>query len=237
MHIQDDRYCIRKIAVIESDFPTKFGIPRQSGLEEGLRSRIVFEKEFRDPQALRGLSDFSHIWLIWLFSETVRENWSPTVRPPRLGGNRRMGVFATRSPFRPNPVGLSCVRLEAVESDPHLGPVLIVSGADLMNGTPILDIKPYLPFADCRPEASGGFAEPLREKALNVEIPPELLALLPEEKREPLRRILAQDPRPSYQKDPGRIYGFPFAGFEIRFVVSEGELCVRSISPAEKSAE
>lgn len=226
MHIQDDRYCMRKIAVIETDFPTKFGIPRQSGLEEGLRSRIVFEKEFRDPEALRGLSGFSHIWLIWLFSETARKNWSPTVRPPRLGGNTRMGVFATRSPFRPNPVGLSCVRLEAVESDPAAGPVLIVSGADLMDGTPILDIKPYLPFADCRPEASGGFAEPLREKELQVDIPPELLERLPEEKREPLRRILAQDPRPSYQRDPARIYGFPFAGFEIRFTVSGERLSV-----------
>lgn len=228
---------MRPVAHICSDFPTKFGIPRQSGLVDDLTATVVFEPEFREPEALRGIEGFSHLWLIWEFSQARRQEWSPTVRPPRLGGNRRMGVFATRSPFRPNPVGLSCVRLEAVESDPHLGPVLIVSGADLMNGTPILDIKPYLPFADCRPEASGGFAEPLREKALNVEIPPELLALLPEEKREPLRRILAQDPRPSYQKDPGRIYGFPFAGFEIRFVVSEGELCVRSISPAEKSAE
>ena len=152
---------IRKIAVIRSDFPTKFGIPRQSGLEEGLISRIVFEKEYRNPDALRGLSGFSHIWLIWLFSETTRDTWSPTVRPPRLGGNKRMGVFATRSPFRPNPVGLSCVRLERVETDPNLGPVLIVSGADLMDGTPILDIKPYLPFTDCRPAkgAAGGFPE------------------------------------------------------------------------------
>ena len=225
---------MRKIAVIRSDFPTKFGIPRQSGLEEGLFSRIIFEKEYRNPDALRGLSGFSHIWLIWLFSETTRDTWSPTVRPPRLGGNKRMGVFATRSPFRPNPVGLSCVRLERVETDPNLGPVLIVSGADLMDGTPILDIKPYLPFTDCRPEATGGFAEPLRQKELQVDFPEELLGLLPPEKREPLRRLLAQDPRPSYQKDPERVYGFPFGGFEIRFTVAEGRLSVRQVQKQEK---
>ena len=229
MHIQDDRYCMRKIAVIESDFPTKFGIPRQSGLEEGLRSRIVFEKEFRDPQALRGLSDFSHIWLIWLFSETVRENWSPTVRPPRLGGNVRMGVFATRSPFRPNPIGLSCVALEGIQRHPECGPVLLVRGADLMDGTPIYDIKPYLPYADCHPEAAGGFASQPKEPTLQVEIAPELLAQVPEELREALLGVLAQDPRPQYQHRPDRVYGLEFGPLEVKFTVEGALLTVRQV--------
>ncbi len=215
---------MRPIAHIRTPFPTKFGIPRQSGILDMLESRIVFEKAYRNQDSLRGLSDFSHIWLLWVFSESVREDWSPTVRPPRLGGNTRMGVFATRSPFRPNPIGLSCVKLVRIE-----GNELVVAGADLMDGTPILDIKPYLPFADSRPEATGGFAEPLREYALEVCFPEELLAKVPPQYQAPLKEILAQDPRPAYQQDPHRIYGFPFAELEIRFTVREGVLTVVSV--------
>lgn len=215
---------MRPIAHIRTPFPAKFGIPRQSGILDMLESRIVFEKAYRNQDSLRGLSDFSHIWLLWVFSESVREDWSPTVRPPRLGGNTRMGVFATRSPFRPNPIGLSCVKLVRIE-----GNELVVAGADLMDGTPILDIKPYLPFADCRPEATGGFAEPLREYALEVCFPEELLAKVPPQYQAPLKEILAQDPRPAYQQDPHRIYGFPFAELEIRFTVREGVLTVVSV--------
>ena len=215
---------MKPVATIRTPFPTKFGIPRQSGILDMLESRIVFEKEYRVKDALRGLEDFSHIWLIWVFSEAVREEWSPTVRPPRLGGNTRMGVFATRSPFRPNPIGLSCVKLLRIE-----GNELVVSGADLMDGTPILDIKPYLPFADAKPDASGGFAEPLREYALQVEFPEPLLSKVPPQYRAPLREILAQDPRPAYQQDPTRVYGFSFADLEIRFTVREGVLTVVSV--------
>ena len=215
---------MKPIATIRTPFPTKFGIPRQSGILDMLESRIVFEKEYRVKDALRGLEDFSHVWLIWVFSEAVREEWSPTVRPPRLGGNTRMGVFATRSPFRPNPIGLSCVKLLRIE-----GNELVVSGADLMDGTPILDIKPYLPFADAKPDASGGFAEPLREYALQVEFPEPLLTKVPPQYRAPLREILAQDPRPAYQQDPTRVYGFPFADLEIRFTVRDGILTVVQI--------
>ena len=215
---------MKPIATIRTPFPTKFGIPRQSGILDMLESRIVFEKEYRVKDALRGLEDFSHIWLIWVFSEAIREEWSPTVRPPRLGGNTRMGVFATRSPFRPNPIGLSCVRLLRIE-----GNELVVSGADLMDGTPILDIKPYLPFADAKPDASGGFAEPLREYALQVEFPEPLLSKVPPQYRAPLKEILAQDPRPAYQQDPTRVYGFSFADLEIRFTVREGVLTVVSV--------
>lgn len=215
---------MKPIATIRTPFPTKFGIPRQSGILDMLESRIVFEKEYRVKDALRGLEDFSHIWLIWVFSEAVREEWSPTVRPPRLGGNTRMGVFATRSPFRPNPIGLSCVRLLRIE-----GNELVVSGADLMDGTPILDIKPYLPFADAKPDASGGFAEPLREYALQVEFPEELFSKVPPQYRAPLKEILAQDPRPAYQQDPTRVYGFPFADLEIRFTVRDGILTVVAV--------
>ena len=214
----------KTIAHIRTPFPTKFGIPRQSGILHTLESRIVFEKEYRNKDALRGMEEFSHLWLIWLFSEAVREDWSPTVRPPRLGGNTRMGVFATRSPFRPNPIGLSCVRLVRIENGE-----LVVTGADLMDGTPILDIKPYLPFADSVPDATGGFAEPLREYALQVIFPEELLQKLPLHLREPLREILAQDPRPAYQQDPSRVYGFPFGDYEIRFSVSEETLTVLSV--------
>lgn len=215
---------MRPIAHIRTPFPAKFGIPRQSGILDMLESRIVFEKAYRNQDSLRGLSDFSHIWLLWVFSESVREDWSPTVRPPRLGGNTRMGVFATRSPFRPNPIGLSCVKLVRIE-----GNELVVAGADLMDGTPILDIKPYLPFADSRPEATGGFAEPLREYALEVCFPEELLAKVPPQYQAPLKEILAQDPRPAYQQDPHRIYGFPFTELEIRFTVREGVLTVVSV--------
>lgn len=220
------------IATIRSDFPTKFGIPRQSGLVEELRATVVFEPEYRSPDALRGLEDFSHLWLIWQFSEAVRDKWSPTVRPPRLGGNTRMGVFATRSPFRPNPIGLSCVRLEGIRREPELGHVLEVSGADLMDGTPILDIKPYIPYADSHPEALGGFAAVPAGETLEVVIPPDLLEQVPEDHREALRGVLAQDPRPHYQKDPDRVYGFLFAGMEIRFSVDGDRLTVRDIQPS-----
>ena len=217
------------IARIRSDFPTKFGIPRQSGLVEDLRATVVFEPEYRNPDALRGLEEFSHLWLIWQFSQAVRENWSPTVRPPRLGGNTRMGVFATRSPFRPNPIGLSCVRLVGMEKDPELGHVLVVAGADLMDGTPILDIKPYLPYADSHPEALGGFTGNVGGKVLEVDFPPELLDQVPEDKREALIGVLSRDPRPSYQHDPERVYGMAFAGLEVHFSVDGDVLHVRAV--------
>ena len=220
------------VARIRSDFPAKFGIPRQSGLVEELRAAVVFEPEYRDPAALRGLEGFTHIWLIWQFSENLREGWSPTVRPPRLGGNERMGVFATRSPFRPNPIGLSCVRLLGVEQDRDLGPVLAVAGADLMDGTPILDVKPYIPYADSHPEASGGFTGNTGGPTLAVVFPPELLERVPEDKRAALTGVLARDPRPPYQHDPDRVYGMAFAGLEVRFTVAEDVLTVRSVAPA-----
>ena len=222
-------FFVKPVARIFSDFSSKFGIPRQSNLIDSLEATVVFEKEFRNPDALRGLEGFTHIWLLWQFSENMRENWSPTVRPPRLGGNERVGVFASRSPFRPNPIGLSCVRLAAIENDPVNGCVLRVIGADLMDGTPIIDIKPYLPFADCMPEAKGGFATPLKEYALEVDLPEEIAAALPEEKREVLRQVLSQDPRPAYHGEKDRIYGFPFAGFEIRFTVDGKKLTVKEI--------
>lgn len=211
------------IANIHSDFPTKFGIPRQSGLVEELTAQIVFTPDYRAPEAVRGLEDFSHIWLIWQFSKAVREHWSPTVRPPRLGGNTRMGVFATRSPFRPNAIGLSCVRLLKVEPNTPEGPVLTVAGADLMDGTPILDIKPYIPYADCQMEATGGFTDTAGEFLLKVEFPPELLSMVPEDRREALIGVLRHDPRPSYQRKPERVYGMEFAGVNVRFRV-EGEV-------------
>ena len=211
------------IANIHSDFPTKFGIPRQSGLVEELTAKIVFTPDYRAPEAVRGLEDFSHIWLIWQFSKAVRENWSPTVRPPRLGGNTRMGVFATRSPFRPNAIGLSCVRLLKVEPNTPEGPVLTVAGADLMDGTPILDIKPYIPYADCQPEATGGFTDTAGDFLLKVEFPPELLEMVPEDRREALIGVLSHDPRPSYQRNAERVYGMEFAGVNVRFRV-EGDV-------------
>ena len=220
---------MKTIAILQNDYETKFGVPRQSGLVTAVVSRIVFAPEYRNPDALRGLEDFSHLWLIWEFSEAKRDTWSPTVRPPRLGGNTRMGVFATRSPFRPNPIGLSCVKIERIELHTEDGPVVFVSGADLMNGTPIYDIKPYLPYADCRPEASGGFAEAVRRKRLAVDCPPELLAQIPEPHRAAVLEILAQDPRPSYQHDPERVYGMAYAGMDVRFSVDGERLTVREI--------
>ena len=220
---------MRPVARIRSDFPEKFGIPRQSGVVESLEAKIVFEPEFRVMDAVRGLEDFSHIWLIWEFSAAVRDTWSPTVRPPRLGGNVRMGVFATRSPFRPNPIGLSCVKLLKVEQDEALGPVLTVAGADLMDGTPIYDIKPYIPYADCHPEATGGFTTNVEMKPLTVDFPADLLAKVPEGKRNALIGVLEQDPRPRYQKDPGRIYGLSFAGLEVKFSVEAQILAVKEI--------
>ena len=216
------------IAHIRSDFPTKFGIPRQSGLVEALRATVVFEPEYRNPDALRGIGDFSHLWLIWEFSESVGHPWSPTVRPPRLGGNTRLGVFATRSPFRPNPIGLSCVRLLGTEQTRE-GTVLVVSGADLMDGTPIFDIKPYLPYADAHPEASGGFTEKAGAYLLNVEVAPELLERLPETLRPALLGVLEHDPRPSYQQDTARVYGMRFDRFDVRFTVDGDRLTVREI--------
>ena len=216
------------IAHIRSDFPTKFGIPRQSGLVEALRATVVFEPEYRNPDALRGIEDFSHLWLIWKFSESVGHPWSPTVRPPRLGGNTRLGVFATRSPFRPNPIGLSCVRLLGTEQTRE-GTVLVVSGADLMDGTPIFDIKPYLPYADAHPEASGGFTEKAGAYLLNVEVAPELLERLPETLRPALLGVLEHDPRPSYQQDTARVYGMRFDRFDVRFTVDGDRLTVREI--------
>ena len=220
---------MRPIAHIKSDFSEKFGIPRQSGLVEELTASVVFEPEYRDPSALRGLEGFSHLWLIWEFSQARREGWSPTVRPPRLGGNKRLGVFATRSPFRPNPLGLSCVRLLEVRQDREQGTVLVVSGADLLDGTPIYDIKPYLPYADCKPEAVGGFAARPKGADLAVDCSPALLDRVPEDKRAALLAVLAQDPRPQYQDDPERVYGMAFAGLEVKFRVAGERLTVTEI--------
>ena len=220
---------IHPIARMRSDFPTKFGIPRQSGLVEELRSTIVFEPEYRDAEALRGMEGFSHLWLIWQFSEAVRDGWSPTVRPPRLGGNTRMGVFATRSPFRPNNLGLSCVKLIGIEQTKENGTVIHVAGADLMDGTPIFDIKPYVPYSDCHTDAAGGFTTNAGEFLLNVVFPEEWLAILPEGKQDAAKAVLSHDPRPSYQRKPGRIYGLNFAGFDIRFTVEEQTLTVQEV--------
>lgn len=226
-----NEYMISPIAHMRSDFPTKFGIPRQSGLVSELRSTIVFTPAYRNPDALRGLEGFSHLWIIWQFSEAVRQDWSPTVRPPRLGGNTRLGVFATRSPFRPNALGLSCVKLESVRQDDTLGTVIDVSGADLMDGTPIFDIKPYIPYADCHPEALGGFTSRADEYLLTVDFPPALLERLPNDKQEAAIRVLTHDPRPSYQRKPNRVYGVAFAGFDIRFTVQDTLLTVTDVQP------
>jgi len=217
---------IQVIARMHSDFATKFGIPRQSGLVEELKSTIVFEPEFRNPDTLRGIEDFSHLWIIWQFSEAVRTEWSPTVRPPRLGGNTRLGVFATRSPFRPNSLGLSSVKLLGVEKTEKYGTVLHVGGADLMDGTPIFDIKPYIPYGDSHPDATGGFTDQAGDFLLQVDFPAELLSILPESKREAAMGVLSHDPRPSYQRKPDRVYGLTFAGFDIRFQVKEDTLTV-----------
>ena len=219
------------IARMHSDFATKFGIPRQSGLVEELRATIVFEPEYRNSDALRGIEDFSHLWIIWQFSEAVRQGWSPTVRPPRLGGNTRMGVFATRSPFRPNNLGLSCVKLLGVEHTEKYGTVLHVGGADLMDGTPIFDIKPYIPYSDCKPKASGGFTDHAGDFLLDVDFPQELLKKLPEAKQKAAVGVLSHDPRPSYQRNADRVYGLNFAGFDIRFTVAENRLTVQAVEP------
>ena len=224
------------IAHIESDFREKFGIPRQSGLVPELRAKIVFEPEYRNSDALRGLEGFSHIWLIWQFSKAVRKDWSPTVRPPRLGGNTRMGVFATRSPFRPNAIGLSAVRLEEIRQETENGTVLIVSGADLLDGTPIFDIKPYLPYADAIGDAVGGFAQKPAGAVLTVEMPEALGSILPADKRSALIGVLQQDPRPQYQDDPERVYGMRFGDYEVRFTVAGDTLTVCSLEPAPASA-
>ncbi len=224
-----ESFLMEPIAHIRSEFPEKFGIPRQSGLVDALEGQVVFEPPYRSPEALRGMEGFSHLWLVWVFDRSVRKDWSPTVRPPRLGGNVRMGVFATRSPFRPNPIGLSCVRLEGIELQGPQGPVLHIRGADLADGTPILDIKPYVPYADSHPEAAGGFAAAPAGAAVEVEIPPHLLQRVPPHRREALLGVLAQDPRPHYQKDPLRVYGFSFAGMEIRFRVEGARLQVEDV--------
>ena len=222
------------IARMHSSFPSKFGIPRQSGLVEGLKSTIVFEPEYRNADALRGIEGFSHLWLIWSFSKAVREDWSPTVRPPRLGGNTRMGVFATRSPFRPNAIGLSSVKLDGVDLHPTLGPVIHVSGADLLDGTPIFDIKPYLPYTDSHPEALGGFTAGYQGYKLEVDFSPALLAQVPEQDREGLVGVLAQDPRPSYQDDPERVYGMAFGTVDVKFTVKDGLLTVVGVERKSK---
>lgn len=224
---------IQVIARMRSDFPTKFGIPRQSGLVEELESTIVFEPEFRNPDALRGIEGYSHLWIIWQFSEAVRQEWSPTVRPPRLGGNTRMGVFATRSPFRPNNLGLSCVKLIGIEHTEKNGTVLHVAGADLMDGTPIFDIKPYIPYSDSFPEAIGGFTDTAEDFILEVNFPTSLLELLPESKQQAAIGVLSHDPRPSYQRKEDRIYGLTFAGFDIRFTVKGKLLSVCEVNKCQ----
>ena len=218
---------LKTIATIHTDFPSKFGIPRQGGLVDALKATITFEPEYRDATALRGLEGYSHLWLIWLFSESVMESFSPTVKPPRLGGNRRMGVFATRSPFRPNPLGLTCVKLEGIELSGPQGPLLRVAGADLMDGTPIFDIKPYIPYADCHPEATGGFTDGIRYERLDVDFPEALLGDIPPDKRQALIEVLAQDPRPGYRHgEASRRYGVAFAGYDVRFTVEGNVLTV-----------
>ena len=229
-----DTVPIKIIARIKSDFPTKFGIPRQSGLVNSLRSTIIFEPEYRNPDALRGLEDYSHLWIIWQFSEATREEWSPTVRPPRLGGNTRMGVFATRSPFRPNAIGLSSVKLIGIEATKEYGTVIHVAGADLMDGTPIFDLKPYIPYGDCHPDAIGGFTDNAEDFLLQVHCPSALLSIVPENKREALLETLSHDPRPSYHRDPERIYGLEFAGLDVRFTVQNDLLTVKEIAYQKK---
>lgn len=226
---------LKVIAHIQSDFPEKFGIPRQSNVVQGLKASVIFVPEYRNADALRGLEDFSHLWLIWGFSEVKQERFTPTVRPPRLGGNARMGVFATRSPYRPNPIGLSCVQIERVEPQSPQGPVIHVLGADLMDGTPIYDIKPYLPYVDSRPAAKGGFAAEAPMARLRVEAPEELLAQMPPDQRENLTALLRQDPRPSYQEDAERVYGMAYAGLEVKFRVRDSVLAVTEITKAKKT--
>lgn len=221
---------MKVIARIRNDYTEKFGVPRQSGLVEEVISEIIFEEAYRVSEALRGIEEFSHLWLIWAFDRAERDNWSPTVRPPRLGGNTRMGVFATRSPFRPNAVGLSCVRLLSVHEEKESGTVLTVAGADLMNGTPIYDIKPYLPYADCHPEATGGFTDRTEKRRVEVSVPDQFRKMLGEKKTDALTAVLREDPRPAYQNDAEREYGFLFGGFNIRFTVREGLLTVTDVT-------
>ena len=224
-----ETFPVKVIAKIENDFTEKFGIPRQSGLSDSMVSRIVFEPEYRNDDALRGIEGFSHLWLIWQFSQAIREDWSPTVRPPRLGGNTRLGVFATRSPFRPNPLGLSSVRLLGTEKTEN-GTVLLVAGADLMNGTPIFDIKPYIPYCDSHKDAAGGFTDTAGDFLLQVDFPEEHLSKLPKEKQAGLLEVLSHDPRPSYQNDPDRIYGLTFGTWDIRFTVKDNTLRVQEVT-------
>ncbi len=225
--MKDIKMCA--IARMKSDFPTKFGIPRQSGMVQELVSTIIFEPDYRNPDALRGLESFSHLWIIWQFSEAVREDWSATVRPPRLGGNTRLGVFATRSPFRPNSIGLSSVKILGLEETKEYGTVIHVAGADLMDGTPILDIKPYIPYSDCHSDATGGFTDYAQDFLLDVEFPDDLLQKVPENKRKALKEVLSHDPRPSYQKDSDRIYGLSFADMNVRFTVQNNVLTVYDV--------
>ena len=217
------------IARIRSPFAEKFGVPRQSGLVEDVRASVVFEPAYRSADAVRGLDGFSHVWLLWQFSRNLGAGWTPTVRPPRLGGNERMGVFATRSPFRPNAIGMSSVRLDGIDYDPELGPVLRVSGADLMDGTPILDIKPYLAYTDSHPDARGGFTDVTTMELLTVDFPAEMLEKIPPEHREGLAGVLRCDPRPRYQDDPKRIYGLTYGGRNVRFTVADGILTVVAV--------
>lgn len=232
-----DSFLMEPVAYIHSDFSEKFGIPRQSGLVESLSARLVFQPEFRSPEALRGIEDFDYLWLLWKFSANRHDDWHPTVRPPRLGGNTRIGVFATRSPFRPNPLGLSCVKLLGVDWDSADGPALLVAGADLLDGTPIYDIKPYLPHVESHPHARGGFTAENTDYELEVSCPEELLTLLPEDKRQALLGVLAQDPRPAYQKDPERVYGLSFAGYDVHFTVAEGVLSVHDITKIKEEQQ
>ena len=225
-----ETYELKTIGHVRSDFPEKFGIPRQAGIVDALESAIIFEPEYRREEALRGLDGFSHIWVIWQFSEAVRDSWSPTVRPPRLGGNARMGVFATRSPFRPNALGLSCVRLIGIEHSEEHGAYLRIAGTDMMDGTPVYDIKPYIPYADCHPDAAEGFTWQTRTHHLEVSCPETLWQIVPEADRAALQGVLASDPRPSYQHDPQRVYGMEFAGLEVHFTVDGAQLTVRDIT-------
>ncbi|HZW49585.1 MAG TPA: tRNA (N6-threonylcarbamoyladenosine(37)-N6)-methyltransferase TrmO [Bacillota bacterium] len=222
---------LKIIAHIRSDFPGKFGVPRQSGLIDSLKAEIVFEPEYRNPTAFRGLEGFSHLWLIWQFSQNMQVAWSPTVRPPRLGGNTRVGVFATRSPFRPNSLGLSSVKLDRIDLHSELGPILHISGADLMDHTPIYDIKPYLAYTDSHPEAIGGFSDQVKDYELEVGFPEHWLQMIPKEQQQAIVAVLANDPRPSYQSDPKRIYGFEFANFQIKFMVRDRVLSVCEVTP------
>ena len=222
------------IARIHTEFPEKFGLPRQSGMVDGLRATIVFEPEYRAEEALRGIEEWSHLWLLWEFSDAKRDTFTPTVRPPRLGGNTRVGVFATRSPYRPNPIGLSCVRLERVEKTPDCGTVLVVRGADLKDGTPIYDIKPYLPYADCHPDATGGFAEAALSHRLQVVWQTDTPSPFSGERHEALMQVLALDPRPAYQEDAARVYGFDFAGYTVRFSVDSDTLFVKEIAKMDE---